>query len=313
MDAVNIDNKQIIFNRTRSSNNILQSDNFWGIAFVAPFMLGIFIFLLVPLAASFLLSLTNFNVIESPKFVGLDNYIDLILNQEAFRKSFINSIVFALGLTPVNVVLALLCAVLLNKITRFSTFFRGVYFLPVITSEVVFSIVWLWIWNYDYGLINHFVRMVGLPAQNWLGDEKWAMIALIITRVLKNLGMNMVIILAALQSIPAMYYEAADLDGANAVKKFIHVTIPELGPVIFMTVMITVIGCFKVFAQIYAMTDGGPAGATNVMMLYLYKLGFKELQYGKASAVGVIIFVVVLGLTVFQWAMRKKMVYQEEG
>lgn len=296
-----------------TTGSFLHSEGFWGMAFILPFMLGILVFLLVPLISTIVLSFTSYNIIETPKFVGAENYVDLIKNQEMFRKSFINSLKFALGLVPLNIILALLCAVLLNNVTRFSTLFRGIYFLPVITSEIVFAIVWVWIWNYDYGLINYILNTLGIPAQNWLGDSKWAMFAVIITRVIKNLGMNVVIILAAMQSIPKMYYEAADLDGANSIKKFIHVTIPELSPVIFMTVMVTVIGAFKVFAQIYAMTDGGPAGATNVMMLYLYKLGFKELEYGKASAVGVIIFLVVLLFTIIQWALRKKLVYQEES
>ncbi len=295
------------------TGNFLHSESFWGMAFILPFMMGILVFLLVPLISTIVLSFTSYNIIETPKFVGINNYVDLIKNQEMFKKSFVNSLKFALGLVPLNIILALVCAVLLNNVTRFSTLFRGIYFLPVITSEIVFAIVWVWIWNYDYGLINYILNTLGIPAQNWLGDSKWAMFAVIITRVIKNLGMNVVIILAAMQSIPKMYYEAADLDGANSVKKFIHVTIPELSPVIFMTVMVTVIGAFKVFAQIYAMTDGGPAGATNVMMLYLYKLGFKELEYGKASAVGVVIFLVVLLFTIIQWALRKKLVYQEEG
>ena len=293
--------------------NFLQSDGFWGTVFILPFMAGITVFLLIPLISSIVLSFTSFNIIEPPRFSGLNNYIDLVTKQEMFRKSFVNSLLFAAGLVPLNVTLALFCAVLLNRITTGATFFRCVYFLPVITSEIVFAIVWMWIWNYDYGLLNYLLKFSGIPAQDWLGDEKWAMLSVIITRVLKNLGMNVVILLAALQSIPAMYYEAAELDGANGLDKFRHVTIPELGPVLFMTVMVTVIGAFKVFAQIYAMTDGGPAGATNVMMLYLYRLGFKELEYGKASAVGVIIFAVVLILTLVQWAVRKRMVYQEEG
>jgi len=291
--------------------NIMQSDGFWGTIFVLPFVTGIFVFLLLPLLATFALSLTNYSIIEEPAFVGISNFVDLIKNQEMFRKSFINSLLFAAGLVPLNVVLALIVAVLLNNITKYATFFRSVYFLPVITSEIVFSIVWVWIWNYDYGLINYLLSLLGIPGQNWLGDEKWAMTAVIITRVLKNLGMNVIILLAALQSIPKMYYEAADLDGANSVRKFFYITIPELGPVIFMTVMVTIIGSFKVFAQIYAMTDGGPAGATNVMMMYLYRLGFKEFEYGKASAVGVIIFIVVLTFTLIQWGFRKKLVYQE--
>lgn len=293
--------------------NITRSDNFWGIAFIAPFMLGIIIFLLIPLISTIILSFTSFNIIETPKFIGIDNYVNLITKQEMFRKSFTNSLVFAAGLVPLNILMALLCAALLNNITKGTTFFRGIYFLPVITSEIVFAIVWNWIWNYDYGLLNYMLHTVGIPVQNWLGDEKWAMFAVIVTRVLKNLGMNVVILLSALQSIPKMYYEASELDGANGFKKFKHVTIPELGPVLFMTIMITVIGAFKVFTQIYAMTDGGPAGATNVMMLYLYRLGFKELEYGKASAVGVVIFIIVLACTLIQWALRKRMVYQEEA
>lgn len=313
MEAIRIKRTTSAIKTSRTAKNFFQSDGFWGIIFILPFMAGITVFLLVPLISSIALSFSSFNIIEAPRFAGLNNYVDLITRQEMFRKSFANSLLFAAGLVPLNVILALLCAVLLNQITRFSTFFRGVFFLPVITSEIVFAIVWMWIWNYDYGLLNHLLKFTGIPAQDWLGDEKWAMLSVIITRVIKNLGMNVVIILAALQSIPKMYYEAADLDGANPLRKFFHVTIPELGPVLFMTVMVTVIGSFKVFGQIYAMTDGGPAGATNVMMLYLYRLGFKELEYGKASAVGVVIFMVVLALTLIQWAVRKRLVYQEEG
>lgn len=292
--------------------NFMRSDGFWGIVFILPFMIGITIFLLVPLLRSFYLSFTRYNIIESAQFIGIKNYIELITKDKMFQKTFINTLVFTAGLVPANVILALFTAVLLNQVKKGATFFRGVYFLPVITSEVVFSVVWLWIWNYDYGLINYILEIFGVTGPNWLGDTRWAMFSVIVTRLLKNLGMNVVIILASLQSIPDMYYEAAELDGAGWFKKFTNVTIPELGPVIFLTLMITVIGAFKVFGSIYVLTGGGPAGSTNVLVMYLYQMGFKSFEYGKASAIGVIIFLVVLVLTLSQWILRKKLVYQEE-
>lgn len=288
------------------------TDGFWGIVFVLPLMLGLGIFLLLPLLRSFYLGFTSYNVLEAPQFIGIKNYLELIRQDQMFRKAFLNTLVFTAGLVPSNIILAIITAVLLNKVRKWATFFRGVYFVPVITSEVVFSVVWLWIWNYDYGLVNYLLKIFGVTGPNWLGDSNWAMFSVIVTRLLKNLGMNVVIILASLQSIPEMYYEAAELDGAGWFNKFRHVTLPELGPVIFLTMMVTIIGAFKVFGSIYVLTGGGPAGATNVLVMYLYQMGFKTFEYGKASAVGMIIFLMVVCFTLAQWLLRKKMVYQEE-
>ncbi len=292
--------------------DLFHGDRLWGILFIMPLMIGLVIFLLIPLLRSAYLGFTNFNVLEAPHFIGVQNYLDLFKQDPMFQKAFLNTLLFTAGLVPLNVVLAVVTSVLLNQVRKLASVFRTVYFIPVITSEVVFSVVWLWIWNYDYGLVNYILRMIGVAGPNWLGDSNWAMFSVIITRVLKNLGMNVVIILASLQSIPEMYYEAADLDGAGWFKKTIHVTLPELGPVIFLTLMVTVIGAFKVFGSIYVLTGGGPAGATNVLVMYLYQMGFKTFEYGKASAIGMIIFIIVCILTLVQWTLRKKMVYQEE-
>ncbi len=292
--------------------DLFRGDRLWGILFIMPLMIGLVIFLLVPLLRSAYLGFTNFNVLEAPHFIGVRNYLDLFQKDRMFQKAFLNTLLFTAGLVPLNVVLAVVTSLLLNQVRKLASLFRAVYFIPVITSEVVFSVVWLWIWNYDYGLVNYILRTVGIAGPNWLGDSNWAMSSVIITRVLKNLGMNVVIILASLQSIPEMYYEAAELDGAGWFKKTIHVTLPELGPVIFLTLMVTVIGAFKVFGSIYVLTGGGPAGSTNVLVMYLYQMGFKTFEYGKASAIGMVIFVIVCILTLVQWTLRKKMVYQEE-
>lgn len=293
------------------SKKIVSSESAWGIFFVSPLMIGISIFLLFPLIRSFWLSFTEYNLLEASRFIGLKNYIDLFTKDKMFMKSLVNTLVFTLGLVPANVALALLIAVLLNQIKKGAVLLRAIYFLPVITSEIVFSVVWLWIWNYDYGFINYLLDIVHISGPNWLGDTKWAMFSVIVTRVLKNLGMNTVIILASLQSISKSYYEAAELDGAGPIAKFINVTLPELSPVIFMTVMVTIIGSFKVFGTIYVLTGGGPVASTNVLVMYLYDVGFKNFEYGKASAIGVVIFGLVLFFTVVQWALRKKLVYQE--
>lgn len=292
--------------------DLFRGDRLWGILFIMPLMIGLVIFLLVPLLRSAYLGFTNFNVLEAPRFIGVQNYLDLFQQDRMFQKAFLNTLLFTAGLVPLNVILAVVTSVLLNQVRRLASVFRAVYFIPVITSEVVFSVVWLWIWNYDYGLVNYILRTIGIAGPNWLGDSNWAMSSVIITRVLKNLGMNVVIILASLQSIPEMYYEAAELDGAGWFKKTIHVTLPELGPVIFLTLMVTVIGAFKVFGSIYVLTGGGPAGSTNVLVMYLYQMGFKTFEYGKASAIGMVIFIIVCILTLVQWTLRKKMVYQEE-
>jgi multiple sugar transport system permease protein len=298
-----------VLQRTR---NRLPGEGAWATCFLLPLLAGLMVFLLLPLLVSGYLSFTSYNVLEAPRWIGPQNYRELFGQDPMFHKALLNTLIFAAGLVPANMLLALVTSVLLNQVRRLAAFFRSVYFIPVITSEVVFSVVWLWIWNYDYGLVNYVLKMLGLTGPNWLGDSSWAMLAVIVTRLLKNLGMNVVIILAALQSIPGMYYEAAELDGAGWFKKFLHVTLPELGPVIFLTLMVTIIGAFKVFGSIYVLTGGGPAGATNVLVMYLYQLGFKTFEYGKASAVGMVIFALILALTLVQWLLRKKLVYQEE-
>lgn len=290
----------------------IHPDNIWGYIFIAPLLIGIIIFLLAPLLRSFYLSLTTYNVLEDPVFVGFANYIELFGSDRTFRRSIVNTLIFTAGLVPGNVIIAVLVAILLNQARKGATFFRGVYFVPVITSEVVFAVVWLWMWNYNYGLFNYLLSTVNIAGQNWLGSPHWAMVAVIVTRLLNGLGMNVIIILAAIQSIPKMYYEAAEMDGAGSLRKAYHITLPELGPIIFMIAMITVIGAFKVFGTIYILTGGGPAGATNVMIMHMYNVGFKSFEYGKGSAIGVVIFAMIMAITLMQWLLRKKMVQQEE-
>lgn len=275
--------------------------------FVFPALLGMLIFIIIPIFFSFGLSFAKWDLLNPIQFVGLDNYKE-IFTELLFGKILLNTVVFALATSFFGVIIPLILAAIMNSKIRGTDFFKTAYFLPFITPMIVIGIVWEWIFDPNIGLLNKVLQV----HINWLYDPHWAMPALIIVSVWKLIGYNMIIFLSGFSGISNSMFEAAKIDGANPVETFFYVTIPLLSPTIFFVVIITAVSSFQVFDLIYLMTQGGPLDSTNVLVYAIYKNAFEYFNAGKASAIAYVLFVIILVLTLLQWNMRKKLVYNEE-
>lgn len=275
--------------------------------FVFPALLGMLIFIIIPIFFSFGLSFAKWDLLNPIQFVGLDNYKE-IFTELLFGKILLNTVVFALATSFFGVIIPLILAAIMNSKIRGADFFKTAYFLPFITPMIVIGIVWEWIFDPNIGLLNKVLQV----HINWLYDPHWAMPALILVSVWKLIGYNMIIFLSGFSGISNSMFEAAKIDGANPVETFFYVTIPLLSPTIFFVVIITAVSSFQVFDLIYLMTQGGPLDSTNVLVYAIYKNAFEYFNAGKASAIAYVLFVIILVLTLLQWNMRKKLVYNEE-
>ncbi len=285
-----------------------QEQKLWFIFFLAPYVIGLLVFWIGPVIASIFISFTKWELVGSPVWVGFNNYKQLF-SDEIFIKSLINTAYYTILSVPLSMICSLLLAVAMNQKLKGIVVFRTAFFMPYISSMVAVALLWSWIYNPQYGILNYFLELIGIPGQNWLGDPKWAMPALVFMSVWKGLGYNMMIWLAALQGIPEDLYEAARIDGANKWQQFKNITVPLLSPTTFMLLILSIINSFKVFEQSYIMTKGGPAHATMTMVLYIYSNAFVWLKMGYASAMAYILAIIILVLTVIQLRLQKKWVH----
>ena len=246
---------------------------FWLCIFLLPNLLGFLTFIGVPIVSSLVISFTDWDLLGEIKFTGFENYIRLVQDKE-FWISFRNTIFFILGYLPLVMVFGLGAALLLNRKMRFRAFFRATYFLPVITSWVAVSLVWKWLYNPNYGLINYLLSVIGIDGPQWLNDPHTAMIGIILTSAWKDIGFVMVLFLGGLQNISPSYYEAAAIDGASKSREFWSITLPLLAPTTFFVTIISLINSFQVFDQVMIMTGGGPGGSTIVMVQNIYNHAF---------------------------------------
>lgn len=285
-------------------------DHLVGYLFVAPQLIGGVIFVLVPLGMMVWYSLNEWNVLAGTfDFVGADNYRRLA--EDPKLPSVLSATaVFSVGLVAVNLTLALLLAVLLNQRLRGTVVFRTLFFSPVVVSLVAWTIVWNVLLQKNGG-INGLLSVVGVTGPNWLRTGDGAMISVILMQVIKNVGLNMVLFLAALQGVPASLYEAARIDGAGAWRRFRSITVPLISPTVLLTSIITVVGSLQVFAQIAILTQGGPGTSTTVLVYYLYQQAFQFHQFGYGSALAMLLFAIVLALTLLQWRLRRRWVFHE--
>lgn len=269
--------------------------------FLGPALLHLAIFVGFPVVYGFWLSLNEWNMI-SPEmtFVGLQNYADL-LDDPIFLESFLNTVYFTAGILAIIVVGSFGVALLLDQPLRQIGLFRGVYYSPAVTSVVAIGMVWFWMFDPEYGLINQLLQAVGVYGPRWLADSAWAMPALIITAAWRNVGYFATIFLAGLQGIDDSYYEAAAMDGAGPLAQLRHITIPLLRPITFFVVVMAVILSFQVFALVYVMTAGGPGGSTSVIVFQLYQQAFIYFRLGYASAIGYMLFIIIFVLTLVQF------------
>jgi len=278
--------------------------------FIIPSLAILFVFLFLPVIISFIMSLTNWDIYglanwRKISFVGLANY-QTLLHDMIFWRSLFNTFYFVIVGVPVSISLALLMAIVLNEeFIKFKSFFRASYFAPVVTTLVAIAVVWRWLYNPDYGLINWALQTIGLPSQNWLGDTNLAMPCLIIMAAWKNFGYNMVIFLAGLQAIPDSLYDAAKVDGASYWQRFRYVTLPGLKPTTFFVTVTTIIGFFQFFAEPYVMTKGGPLNSTISVVLHMYNQAFKFFHMGYGSAIGYILFGIIVAFTILQVKLQK--------
>lgn len=278
--------------------------------FIAPQLAGIVAFVLVPLILVFWYSLHEWNVLANTfTFTGADNYRRLA-EDPALMPVLRATLLFSAGLVVVNLTVALLLAVLLNQKLRGTTVFRVLFFSPVVVSLVAWTIVWRFMLQANGG-INGFLDAAGIHGPNWLRSGGTAMAAVIVVQVVKNVGLNMVLFLAALQGVPQELYEAARTDGAGAWTTFRRITLPLISPTILLTSILTVVGSLQVFAQIAVLTEGGPGTSTTVLVYYLYQQAFQFHAFGYGATLSVLLFLIVLVLTVVQWQLRKKWVFHE--
>lgn len=278
--------------------------------FMVPSLLGMIVFKLIPLMYSLFLSFSKWDMIGSIQFVGFSNY-KTILHSTEFYNALFNTFEYIFGYLPLVLFTSLLIAVLLNQKIRGVTAFRALYFLPVITSWVAVSMIWLWMFNPEFGLVNFFLSLIGINGPAWVEDTNWAMPAIILTSVWKDTGFYMVIFLAGLQNIPRHYYEASEIDGATGVKKFLYITLPLLAPSIFFVLIISIINSFQVFDQVMIMTEGGPAGATSVLVEQIYKNAFSYYKMGIASALSWVLFAIIFIFTYVQNQLQKRWIDYE--
>lgn len=280
--------------------------------FIAPQLIGFVLFVLGPVVAVFVFSVQSRSLLTGEtNFVGLENYTRMLFEDRLFYTTMFNSLVFAGGLVPANMALALLLASLLTKGHRGVTVFRTVFFAPVVVSAVAWAIVWRFLLEADRGMINQYLSFLSIDGPNWLRESNWAMFSVIVNRVLKNVGLNMVLFLAAMINIPGDYYEAATLEGANGFQRFRRITFPLITPTTMMVLMVTLVNSFKVFDTIMLLTRGGPGHATTVLVYYIYHQGFRVFRTGYASGLSVVLFVLVFTLTIVQWSLRKRLSHYE--
>jgi multiple sugar transport system permease protein len=282
-----------------------------GYLFLGPNIAGFLLFTAIPVVASLVLSFTEWDLITSLKFVGLQHYGKL-LREELFWTVVKNTTFYTVATVPSRMILSLLLATALNQKLKGITLFRTAYFMPVVSSTVAVALVWRWIYNYNFGLLNSFLWGAGIgEPPDWLNSTTWAMPAVIIMSVWRGLGMNMMYFLAGLQAIPESLYEAAEVDGANRWHRFRHITVPMLTPVIFFVVITSIIGSYQVFGEAFVLTRGGPANATTTIVYAIYNNAFEYFRMGKASALAWILFAIVFAFTWLQWRLQKRWVHYQ--
>lgn len=272
--------------------------------FLGPSLIGILIFGIGPMIAAFAMSFTNWDLITPAEFVGLANFRRMMGDSE-FWMTLRNTVSFLLGYVPLVLASGLFVALLMNRALPGRSIFRAMYFLPVVTSWVAVALVWKWLFNPTYGLINTLLGFIGISGPAWLFDPNWAMPAIILTSVWKDTGFVMIILLAGLQGIPREFEEAARIDGATPLQRLRYVKLPLLSPAIFFALSISLINSFQVFDQIYVMTQGGPAGATNVLVERIVANAFSYSRMGYASSMSLVLFLLIFATTFLFYRMRR--------
>jgi multiple sugar transport system permease protein len=276
-----------------------------GYLFILPNLIGFLVFTLFPVGFSFVLSFMHWNLTEF-SFAGLENYIEIFTRDELFFKVLGNTFYYMLLCIPAGFALALILALALNQGLKGTIFFRSIFFLPIVISFIASSMIWGFMLNKEFGLVNYILfKLFKTPEIAWLADERFSMPAVVLVALWHDTGYNMTIMLAGLQTIPRQLYEAADIDGAGRWQKFRKVTLPMLYPTLFFMTVMAIIGTFQVFDVIYALTSGGPFNSTRTYVMYLYTQGFGSFRMGYASALAWIMFVIIFVFTLIQFKFQR--------
>ncbi len=271
-----------------------------------PSLVGMFTFVMLPVLSSLVLSFAEWDLIGELRWIGFDNYLTA-LSDPTVLGALGHTLLFIAGYLPAVVALALGLALLLNRRLKGRIVFRAIYFVPVVTSWVAVSLIWKWLLNPQYGLVNYGLAALGIKGPGWLFDPSWAMAGIVLTSVWKDVGFVAVIYLAGLQDIPENLYEAASLDGATPWQRFWTITLPMLAPTTFFVTTISLISSFQVFDQVWIMTGGGPAGATSVMVEQIYKNAFSYYKMGYASAISWVLFALIFVVTLAQHLAQRRL------
>ncbi len=277
--------------------------------FIAAPIIGFMIFGFIPISYSVYISFTSFDGFNTPELNGLENYRKL-LQDPLIWKTTVNTFYAALGI-PIGIAVSLAIALALNQKIAGINFFRTAFFLPTISSVVALTLLWKWVFNSDFGILNQLLGYVGIQGPSWLNEENWAMPAMIIQGVWGGLGFNMVLYLAALQGVPTSLYEAAEIDGANKWKKFRYITLAGISPTTFFIVITSIIGALQDFVRFRIMTGGGPNFSTMTTVYYLFENAFRYMNMGFASAMAWVLGIVIMIITLFNFFMSKRWVHYE--
>ncbi len=279
--------------------------------FISPWIIGFILFGAGPIIASAVISFTDWSLLSSPRWVGLANY-ERLFTDRLFSVTVKNTFIYAIGSVSLGIVVGFLLALLLNQKVWGMSFFRTIFYLPSVVAGIATALLWVNIFHPDFGLINYTLGQFGIQGPGWLQSPTWAMPALIMMSVW-GAGGGMVIYLAGLQSIPEHLYEAAALDGAGPLRKFWHITVPMMSPVIFFNMIVGIISSLQAFVLILVMTNGGPANSTLVYGLYLYRTAFQYFEMGYASAMAWVLFIIIMLITALQFRLASRWVYYEGG
>jgi multiple sugar transport system permease protein len=292
-----------------ASSRLARSEALVAWAFLLPSLVLFTVFTALPVVSAFLISFTHWDLFNPPRWAWLDNYFAL-WNDPIFRQVLGNTAYYVLLAVPLQMFLGLLCALGLNRRIPGQAVFRVIYFLPVVTSTIAAGLVWAWLFNSNFGLINMGLSLAGVTdLPKWLISSRWAMPAVVAVSVWQGLGYPMVLFLAGLQNIQQEIYEAAAIDGATGFRRFRHITLPLLSPMTFFVLVISIIGSFQVFELVFVMTKAGPANATNTLVYYIYQNGFLFYQMGYASAAAMVLFLIVLVATLVQYRLQDRWVH----
>lgn len=279
--------------------------------YTAPWLIGFFVLTLYPIVYSFYLMFTDMNLTGVGKFIGLENLKYAFTDDPLFIKAFINTLKYVVMFVPSSIILAFFAALLLSKKVKGLGFFRTAFYIPYITSGVAVTILWGWIYQKDYGIINYVLSLFGIKGVNWLGDKNIAMISIVILS-LWTIGNNIIIMLAGIQDIPQSYYESAQIDGAGAIRQIFSITLPLCTPTIYFNLIVTIIAAFQVFQQPLILTNGGPLNSTYTAAIHMYNNGFLYGKMGYASMMAWSLFVVIMVITLVVISTSKYWVFYDD-